>query len=76
LSEVTEVQSDIAATVWQVRAEVGHTAAVGDVLIVLESMKMEIPVECPVAGRVTEVRVAAQDRVEEGDVLVVLESDG
>jgi urea carboxylase len=73
LSEVTEVQSDIAATVWQVRAEVGHTAAVGDVLIVLESMKMEIPVEAPVGGTVSAVHVEEGGVVQEGDVIAVIE---
>jgi biotin carboxyl carrier protein len=71
---MTEVQTDIAANVWQVPARVGDVVSVGDVLVVLESMKMEIPVESPVAGRVTEVRVEPEDRVEEGDVLLVIEN--
>ena len=57
----------------QVRTEVGAQVAEGDELVVLESMKMEIPVEAPCAGRVTEIRVAPDTRVVEGDVLVVLE---
>jgi biotin carboxyl carrier protein len=45
----------------------------GDVLIIIESMKMEMPVEAPASGRVAEVRVEEGQSVEEGDVLVVLE---
>ncbi|MEZ4356832.1 MAG: acetyl-CoA carboxylase biotin carboxyl carrier protein subunit [Myxococcota bacterium] len=44
-----------------------------DVLLVIESMKMEIPVEAPEAGRVVEIRAQEGQAVEEGDVLVVLE---
>ena len=70
---MTLVRAEITANVWQVRTEVGAQVAVGDELVVLESMKMEIPVEAPCAGRVTEIRVAPDTRVVEGDVLVVLE---
>jgi acetyl-CoA carboxylase biotin carboxyl carrier protein len=45
----------------------------GDPLVILESMKMEIPVETPVAGRVTEVRVEEGSVVQEGDVIAVIE---
>ena len=70
---MTLVRAEITANVWQVRTEVGAQVAEGDELVVLESMKMEIPVEAPCAGRVTEIRVAPDTRVVEGDVLVVLE---
>src|SRR5439155_9797687 len=49
-SEVTEVAAEIAANVWQVPATVGQTVAAGDTIAILESMKMEIPVEAPVGG--------------------------
>ena len=68
------VRTEITASVWQVRTEVGAVVAEGDELVVLESMKMEIPVVAPVAGRVLEIRVAPEDRVVEGDVVVVLEA--
>lgn len=71
---MTFVTSDITATVWQVRTEVGALVAEGDELVILESMKMEIPVTAPCDGTVTEVRVAPEDRVAEGDVVVVLEA--
>jgi biotin carboxyl carrier protein len=70
---VTEVKAEITANVWQVHAEVGQDVAEGDTLAILESMKMEIPVESPVAGKVTEVRVKPDDQVHEGDVIAVIE---
>ena len=63
----------MAANVWQVRTEVGARVEEGDELIILESMKMEIPLTAPHAGTVKEVRVAPEDKVQEGDVVVVLE---
>ena len=70
---MTEVRAEIAANVWQVHAEVGQPVAEGDTLAILESMKMEIPVESPVAGTVIEVRVKPDDQVQEGDVIAVIE---
>ncbi len=70
---MTEVRAEITASVWQVRTEVGAKVAEGDELVILESMKMEIPVTAPSGGIVTEVRVAAEDKVQEGDVVAVLE---
>lgn len=67
-----EVRAEITANVWQVRIEVGAVVVEGDELVILESMKMEIPVIAPVAGTVAEVRVAPDDKVQEGDVVVVL----
>jgi acetyl-CoA carboxylase biotin carboxyl carrier protein len=71
---VADVKAEIAANVWQVVVEVGATVAEGDELIILESMKMEIPVTAPVGGTVAEVRVKPEDQVQEGDVLVVIGS--
>jgi urea carboxylase len=70
-----EIRSEIDANVWEVRAEVGQHVDVGDELVVLESMKMEIPVLSPLAGTVTELCVQPNDRVREGDVVAVLEDD-
>ena len=58
---------------WKVEVTVGAAVAKGDELVILESMKMEIPVEAPADGTVTELRVAPEDQVSEGDVLVVLD---
>jgi len=68
-----EVQAEITANVWQVRVEVGQAVAEGDELVILESMKMEIPVEAPVAGTVTEIRVQPDTQVHEGDVVAVID---
>lgn len=70
---MTEVEAEITANVWQVRTEVGSTVAEGDELVILESMKMEIPVVAPVSGMVTEIRVAPDDQVHEGDVVLVID---
>jgi biotin carboxyl carrier protein len=70
---MTEVRAEITANVWQVRIEVGAEVAEGDELVILESMKMEIPVTAPSAGLVLELRVAPEDNVQEGDVLAVLD---
>ena len=63
----------MAANVWQVTATVGQSVEEGDVLMILESMKMEIPVEAPSAGTVSAIRVGEKAQVSEGDVLVVVD---
>jgi biotin carboxyl carrier protein len=61
------------ANVWKVVVAQGDEVAEGDTLVILESMKMEIPVEAPTGGTVTELRVAEGDVVQEGDLIAVLE---
>lgn len=58
------------ANVWQVPALVGERVAAGDELVILESMKMEIPVLAPTDGTVAAVHVAPDQVVQEGDLLV------
>ncbi|HZN16485.1 MAG TPA: biotin/lipoyl-binding carrier protein [Acidimicrobiales bacterium] len=70
---MTDVRAEITANVWQVHVEAGQTVAVGDTIAILESMKMEIPVEAPVAGTITEVKVKPDDQVQEGDVIAVID---
>jgi biotin carboxyl carrier protein len=70
---MTEVRAEITANVWQVRTEIGAEVAEGDDLVILESMKMEIPVTAPSPGTVIELRVAPDDNVQEGDVVAVLD---
>ena len=70
---MTEVRAEMAATVWQVQTEVGATVSEGDELVILESMKMEIPVTAPVGGVVRELRVAAEGQVQEGDVIAIID---
>jgi biotin carboxyl carrier protein len=68
-----EVRAEITANVWQVRVELGQAVDVGDELVILESMKMEIPVVTPLAGTVAELAVAPDDQVQEGDLIAVIE---
>ncbi len=68
-----EVETPVTGVVWKVVAEVGASVGVGDTVLVLESMKMEIPVEAPVAGTVADVLVAEGDQVGEYDVVALVE---
>ncbi|HPG25492.1 MAG TPA: acetyl-CoA carboxylase biotin carboxyl carrier protein subunit [Myxococcota bacterium] len=68
-----EVEAPVTGNVWKIETTVGAQVEEEDVLLVIESMKMEIPVEAPEAGRVVEIRAQEGQAVEEGDVLVVLE---
>ena len=67
-----DVPAHITGTVWKVEVSVGQKVAAGDVLVILESMKMEMPIEAPEAGTVKEIRCQPSQPVNEGDVLVVL----
>jgi acetyl-CoA carboxylase biotin carboxyl carrier protein len=71
-----DVAAHITGTVWKVEVTLGQTVNAGDTLVILESMKMEMPVEAPEGGVVKEIRVAPAQAVNEGDVLVVLGSPG
>jgi acetyl-CoA carboxylase biotin carboxyl carrier protein len=68
-----EIKAHITGVVFQVTTKPGDTVAAGDPVIVLESMKMEIPVEAPRAGSVREIRVAEGQTVQEGDTVAVLD---
>lgn len=68
-----EVPAHITGTVWKIETKVGDTVSEGDILVILESMKMEMPVEAPEDGVVKEIRCEESQAVDEGDVLVVLE---
>jgi acetyl-CoA carboxylase biotin carboxyl carrier protein len=61
------------ANVWRVLVNAGDTVTAGDALVILESMKMEIPVEAPEGGTVTRVAVEEGGVVQEGDVIAVIE---
>jgi acetyl-CoA carboxylase biotin carboxyl carrier protein len=66
------VLAEIVGTIFSVDVGVGDTVAAGDILVVLESMKMEIPVLAEAAGVVREISVAKGDNVMEGDALMVV----
>jgi biotin carboxyl carrier protein len=70
---MSEVRAELVGNVWKVEAKEGDRVEEDDVLIILESMKMEIPVIAPSAGLVLEIRVKEQDVVQEGQVLAVIE---
>ncbi|MCA0148739.1 MULTISPECIES: biotin/lipoyl-binding carrier protein [Bacillaceae] len=68
-----EITSTMAGTVLNVLVEQGGEVSSGDTVLMLESMKMEIPVEAEAAGKVTEIKVNVGDFVNEGDVLLIIE---
>jgi acetyl-CoA carboxylase biotin carboxyl carrier protein len=68
-----EVEAHITGTVWKIECEVGDQVDEGDTVVVLESMKMEMPVEAEDAGVVTEILCEEGQAVNQGDTLVVLE---
>ena len=69
---MTEVKAELVGNVWKIEAKPGDKVGADDVILILESMKMEIPVVAPVAGTVAEIRVSEQDVVKEGQVLAVI----
>lgn len=70
---MTNVAANVTGTVARIEKQLGDAVNPGDALIVLESMKMEVPVEATVQGKVKEVRCREGQAVSEGDVLMVLE---
>ncbi|MFA5891398.1 MAG: biotin/lipoyl-binding carrier protein [Actinomycetota bacterium] len=67
------VEAEMVANVWKVMVSAGAGVAEGDTLVILESMKMEIPVEAPVAGTVSVINVEEGGVVQEGDVIAVID---
>jgi acetyl-CoA carboxylase biotin carboxyl carrier protein len=70
---VPDVEAHITGTVWKVECQVGQEVAEGDTLVILESMKMEMPVEAEDDGKVKEIVVEEGQSVSEGDTLIVIE---
>jgi acetyl-CoA carboxylase biotin carboxyl carrier protein len=68
-----EIPAHITGTVWKIECAVGDTIEEGDTVAILESMKMEMPVEAEDSGTVTEILCEEGQAVSEGDTLVVLE---
>ena len=68
-----EIKAHITGVVFQITTKPGDTVAAGDPVIVLESMKMEIPVEAPRAGAVREIRVREGQTVQEGETVAVMD---
>jgi len=72
-SMATDVAAHITGTVWEIKVNVGDSVTEGQALLVLESMKMEMPVESPADGKVSKIAVAKGQAVEEGEVLLTLD---
>ena len=70
---MANVEAHITGTVWKIEVQVGDTMQEGDTVLILESMKMEMPVEAEDEGTVAEIRCEEGQAVSEGDTLVVLE---
>ena len=69
-----KVATEVAGTVWKIEAPVGTRVEAEDTILLLECMKMEIPVYAPVAGRIAELRVAEGEAVAEGQIVAEIES--
>jgi acetyl-CoA carboxylase biotin carboxyl carrier protein len=67
-----EVKAHITGTVWKIECKVGDAVREGDVLLILESMKMEIPIEAPEDGTVAEIKTQEGAPVADGTVVAVL----
>ena len=70
---MTEIRAEMVANVWKVVAAEGDAVADGDTLVILESMKMEIPVLAEGPGTVTTLAVSEGDVIAEGDLIAVIE---
>ena len=69
-----DVESEVTGNVWKVLKSVGDSVAEGEVIMILESMKMEIPVESPAAGTLSQILVEPEEQVEEDQVVAVIVS--
>lgn len=70
----TEVKSEIAGKVWKIEAPAGTQVSEDDPIVILESMKMEIPVNAPAGGKVVEILVAEEEMVEEDQPVAIIET--
>jgi len=70
---MADIEAHITGNVWKIQVAVGDAVAEDQSVVILESMKMEIPVEAEDAGTVKEIRCEEGQSVNEGDVLIVLE---
>ena len=69
---IHRIESQVTGTVWKVERQAGASLADGETILIIESMKMEIPVDSPADGTLHEVLVAEGDAVTEGQVLAVV----
>ena len=71
-----QIRAEMVANVWKVVASAGDRVLDGDTLVILESMKMEIPDLCETSGVVSEIAVGEGDVVQEGDLIAVVDQSG
>jgi acetyl-CoA carboxylase biotin carboxyl carrier protein len=69
----TEVKAHITGTVWKIETPAGTKVNEGDTVIILESMKMEMPVEAPASGTIREIKIKEGEAVDEGKVLAIID---
>lgn len=69
----TQIKAHITGTIWKIKVEVGQQVDEGDTLVIIESMKMEMPIEAADPGKVVEIKAKEGQPVAEGDVLLVIE---
>lgn len=72
---LVEIKAHITGTVWKIIVAVGDSVAEDDTVAILESMKMEMPVEAPEGGQIEQIVADEGQAVEEGDVLLILKTD-
>ena len=72
---MAEIKAEMAGNVWKITAAVGDTVEDGDTVVILESMKMEIPIESEYDGTITEICVAEGDAIQDGAVIAIVEED-
>ncbi|MEQ9144942.1 MAG: acetyl-CoA carboxylase biotin carboxyl carrier protein subunit [Parvibaculaceae bacterium] len=70
-----EVKSEITGKVWKIETKPGDALSEDDPILILESMKMEIPIMAPADGTLVEILVAEEDPVEEGQVVALIDED-
>ena len=70
----TEILSEVIGSVWKIEKAQGDSVAEGELIMILESMKMEIPVDAPKAGKVTKILVSKDDVVSENQVVAIMEA--
>jgi acetyl-CoA carboxylase biotin carboxyl carrier protein len=67
-----KIQTEVAGNVWKIEVAVGQQVAAGDTLIIIESMKMEIPIEAPSAGKVLAILVAEGQAIAENALVIAI----
>ena len=70
---LVKVESEVTGKIWKIESNVGDAVAEGEVLMIVESMKMEIPIESPASGTLKELLVRKDDKVDEDQVIALIE---